>query len=1008
MSSIEKTAYPRLKSNPTAQALADLYTPSPDELALAQRVTRGPSNQLSFLIQLKTFQRVGYAVPVTEVPASIVRHIATTTQDSTSTSDLFAYQGSRSQFRHLEVIRAYLKIQPFGQAARQVINQAMEAAAPTKHDLADLINVAVEELVRQRYELPAFSTLLKAARQVRNTTITGFYQQVSKSLRSSETVQINRLFVTDPKTRKTQWEQLKQEPGKPVLSRLKAWTERLQWLSTLQWGEAALASIPAVKVSHFAAEAQTLDVSRMKELESPKRYTLAVALLSVQYTRTLDDIAELFIKRFRQLHHQAKEALAQYRIDHQNQTDELVGTLRELVLAYQSEGNLSQRFKAIKEVIGEHSQSIIEDCDAHLAYVGNNYFSFLPQFYRSHRATLMRMLDVLPLRSSTQDESLIQALQFIREHSEKRRTWLSIVQDSPKKDAQQQSIQTLDISWIPAQWWPLVTSQRQHQPKPTKVHRIYFEICVFSHLLLELQSGDIYIEGSQEYGDYYAQLISWEEYKAAVNDYGQLVNLPVEPKAFVNHVRQRLKTVANKVDSAFPENTQVSYQDNQLVIHKRKRKAVEGLAALKELIAERIRPTHIMNVLSDTETWLNWTRFFGPISGYDAKLDDPVARYLVTIFCYGCNLAPSQTARSLDEFDRRQIWWTHNRHVQEETLQEAIVSIINSYNRFTLPRFWGSTKRAAVDGTKWDIYEDNLLAEYHIRYGGYGGIGYYHISDTYIALFSRFIPCGVWESVHLLDGLVHNTSDIEPDTIHGDTQAQSVTVFGLAFLLGIKLMPRIRRWKDLIFYRPSRSDRYKHLDSLFTETIDWELIENYLPDMLRVALSIKAGKIQASTILRKLGTKSRKNKLYQAFHELGSAIRTIFLLDYLSDEELRATIQAAINKCESFNRFTKWLAFGGENIIATNHRDEQHKRIKYNHLVANCLIFYNVSELNRILNELHQEGYRFSQELIALLSPYPTDHVNRFGIYQLERPREPMPLDFRIPDWAKEMQESSD
>jgi hypothetical protein len=32
------------------------------------------------------------------------------------------------------------------------------------------------------------------------------------------------------------------------------------------------------------------------------------------------------------------------------------------------------------------------------------------------------------------------------------------------------------------------------------------------------------------------------------------------------------------------------------------------------------------------------------------------------------------------------------------------------------------------------MYEQNLLAEYHIRYGGYGGIGYYHVSDTYIAL----------------------------------------------------------------------------------------------------------------------------------------------------------------------------------------------------------------------------------------------------------------------------------
>ncbi len=60
-------------------------------------------------------------------------------------------------------------------------------------------------------------------------------------------------------------------------------------------------------------------------------------------------------------------------------------------------------------------------------------------------------------------------------------------------------------------------------------------------------------------------------------------------------------------------------------------------------------------------------------------------------------------------------------------------------------------KHASADGTRWDLYEQNLLSEYHIRYGGYGGIGYYHVSDTYIALFSHFIPCGVWEAVYILD-----------------------------------------------------------------------------------------------------------------------------------------------------------------------------------------------------------------------------------------------------------------
>ncbi len=84
--------------------------------------------------------------------------------------------------------------------------------------------------------------------------------------------------------------------------------------------------------------------------------------------------------------------------------------------------------------------------------------------------------------------------------------------------------------------------------------------------------------------------------------------------------------------------------------------------------------------------------------------------------------------------DRRQIAWINQRHITEDALDEAITAIINAYNNFSLPRLWGSGKHASADGTRWDLYEQNLLSEYHIRYGGYGGIGYYHVSDTYIAL----------------------------------------------------------------------------------------------------------------------------------------------------------------------------------------------------------------------------------------------------------------------------------
>ena len=135
---------------------------------------------------------------------------------------------------------------------------------------------------------------------------------------------------------------------------------------------------------------------------------------------------------------------------------------------------------------------------------------------------------------------------------------------------------------------------------------------------------------------------------------------------------------------------------------------------------------------------------------------------------------------------------------------------------------------ASVDGTFCDMYKQNLLAAHHIRYGRYGGIGYYHVSDMYIALFSNFISCGVYEGVYLLDGIVENDSDVKPKKIHGDSWAQSEVLFGLSSLLSISIMPRIKQFKHLHYYKASTNDHFENINELFIEKpIDWHLIETH-------------------------------------------------------------------------------------------------------------------------------------------------------------------------------------
>jgi hypothetical protein len=55
-------------------------------------------------------------------------------------------------------------------------------------------------------------------------------------------------------------------------------------------------------------------------------------------------------------------------------------------------------------------------------------------------------------------------------------------------------------------------------------------------------------------------------------------------------------------------------------------------------------------------------------------------------------------------------------------------------------------------------------------------------------------PDKVLEAIYILDILMRNQSTIKPTTIHSDTQGQNLPVFGLAYLLGTELMPRIRNW----------------------------------------------------------------------------------------------------------------------------------------------------------------------------------------------------------------------
>jgi TnpA family transposase len=967
MTAIHETAYPRIRSNLTDKDLRELYTPTTDDLAFIRDATKSAVTALGLAILLKTFQRLGYFPAFDALPPRLIDYIAGVIGIPHVESNLQQYDVSGYRWRHLPLIRAHLRITTFSDGGRRILVGAVLEAARSKDILADIINVGIEALVQARYELPAFSTLRRAAQKARAQVNQRYYQQAYHVLNDVQRATLARLLTREAHEATSPWQRLKREPRRPTIKRIREHITHVQWLQSLNTARQAVDDIPETKLQRFADEARALNAARMQELSPPKRFTLAVSLIRVQTAQALDDLAEMFIRRMQKLHQQAKDALEAYRHEHQEQTDILIALLGQIVRDWQTHEAADQRLASLEVLIGHKAEAILQQCDTHLGYAGNNYLPFLLPLFRSHRKACLDVLELLHPTSTSADATLEQAITFILRHRHTRAARL------PLREDDQGAEDALDVSWVPPRWWKAVTGRHRRDVPVLTVDRQYLELCVLSCAVVELKSGDLCIAGSEHFSDYRDQLVSWEDYARSVETYCDQVGITADSVAFVHHLKAQLTEAIRTTDAAFPSNMAVTLKDGEPVLRRlEKQPEPEGFALIDRLMRERMPECSIVDVLTDTEHWPHWTAAFGPLSGFEARLVSPQLRYVTTTFCYGCYLGPTQTARSLPAVDRRQVAYINQYHITEQTLLEANVGVINRYNRFLLPKLWGSGQRASADGTKWDVYEQNLLSEYHIRYGGWGGIGYYHVSDTYIALFSSFIACGVWEAVYILDGLLQNRSEIRPDTLHADTHGQSEPVFGLAYLLAIQLMPRIRHWKDLTFYAPT--DRFAvehlaHIQELFTDAIDWSLIAIHLPDMLRVAISISQGKIRSSTILRKLGTYSRKNRLYSAFCELGRVVRTMFLLHFIRDEELRRTINAATNTSEAWNGFVQWVAFGGEGVIRQNNREEQRKIIRYNHLVANLVVFHNVVAMTRVLQELVDAGYVVTPEIITRLSP---------------------------------------
>ena len=166
------------------------------------------------------------------------------------------------------------------------------------------------------------------------------------------------------------------------------------------------------------------------------------------------------------------------------QSGDLVAKLRDVSLAYLSDGSETERLQSIGLLLGPDVQELLQRCEEHVALAASNHFRLLPQCFGHPRQALLALVESLSLGSTSQNHSVVNAVAFVLANQNVRAVNVSVAGNDQREP--------LDLGFVSDAWWPLVTGLKTRSTA-SQIDRRLFELCVVTQVANDLKSGDLYI-----------------------------------------------------------------------------------------------------------------------------------------------------------------------------------------------------------------------------------------------------------------------------------------------------------------------------------------------------------------------------------------------------------------------------------------------------------------------------------------------------------------------------------
>jgi len=947
-----------------------------DDLAEVGKCRR-PQNRLGFGYQL-AFVRLLNRFPK-QKPFEVVDDFVnfTAVQLGVDTGLIDHYRKRRQTIsEHQRSIVVYLKLREFGEAETTLLEKFVFEESCRLEQTAALQVRAREFLKEHRILEPADFRIARIVGEQRKAASEHIFNRITAGVPSGLAHTLDELLVVKADENVSALQRIKANPSKPSAEAMLALLKKLTAIEGTGVLGVDLSWLNSNYQRALFHQVRKSSAHRLRELLAPARRQAAlVCFLWQSYRDTVDQTVDMFDKLLTRMsthaQHEIDEQLCRQRQAIQNSLATLKSVGR--IILDDSIADSALRTSLFAEIPREALATQVEGITDWVTGKKSDLFHGIVRRHGTLRKFSPTLLQALEFTQDAEGEktACVSALQTLKEMNAAGRRKLP---DHTPTDFVSERLRAVVMP-------------------DGKVNRPAWECALLLKLRDEIKAGNLSVRHSKRFGrldDFFIAETRWQDMRA---DFFRHSGLPADPHEVPAYLDRRLAEAYDRFLQTAPTNSYAVADESGWHLsadatEKLDEAADARLNQLKNWLAKAMRRIRLPELLIEVDNDLGFTRHFMTPAQRQESSPEDVCALLAAVMAHGCNIGSYTMAQLIPDVTYDQLKRIGDWQLTEEAQRSALADLVNAIAGLDTSLHWGEGKGSASDGQRFSLPRRVLQQTYSTRFSDFALEFYTFVADNYAPFYSLPIECTDRDAAFVLDGLLYNESDLPLDEHYTDTHGYTEINFAAFAMLGRRFCPRIRGVQHQRIYRIDPDRDYGALKSLVgraDRTVDTELIAEQWDRMGQLYASPQSGHVTASVALKRLVAYNVKNRFYRANRDLGRIFKTEFILQYMSEPDLRGRIRRGLLKVEQLHALARDVFYGRRGRINARELWEQMNTCSCLTLILACIVYWQAREISWAISQGDPTTDGIDLSLLEHVSPIEWDNVVLYGQYILDR-----------------------